>query len=888
MSDESFDRPDLVLRAILGAFETDLRDFLYEYVFESIPAELESKLDSRREARTKRIGVESAGKDLLRQKLNGLFLSEAIDEINRCLDRLPADLAKDFDTVVNTETNRKVIFDNRNRDAHRDDEGLALAEITPILGSLKSRHWTNLTKQFDAWQRGELRDVLRKLLPERRVIENNLPRREHEYTKLVGRDQELQRVVSDLKSHYHPFVSIIAEGGLGKSALALEVGYQFLSSGEFELVLWHSAKTEKWTTSGARDIEGVETDLLTAIARLGKQIDPSFEGDIDQFLEVLGEIPTLLILDNFETFTGSSFENLVRKFPEKSRVKVLLTSRWGVGNFEDRIPLQPLSSKDSTHLLTQLSKEYNLNDVTRISKEAKASLVAEFGNGRPLDLVWFAKAKAAGITISELRTNKNELVSFCVGNVVDKVSPESRDLWLGLAYAHTAKMSIAEAFLMLGYSSVSDMTPLIQELTRLGLVQVQSSEHDVDLEYLVPNETAKDYLIKEASQEDLNFWRSKSQDLGSTNDFDYKKVTNPFNIYRRSPDDNAAALILANAIRVSRTNYTQALALLESASNLRKGYFEIDRVAGLIVSEHDFAESERRYLKAMELAENGTEKGRVAYAYAESLVSKMPDRYQDALSWSNMANEVFNEVATKLQLANIQVRIGNFSEAENLLLQASKDATGTTSVIISSSLLRLYDRWSRPTRVGNTDWQFVNEILLRGAQPFNVILTGRIIDRAAANALVKFATNLLISLPKLQRYLEPACFKSSLEELEPLIVGLLRNSEEIFTEANNPNVVLFEKNLGTSFWANLTSKPENFSYPNIEDVLVGRVDSIRKNQEKQFAFVTAATERFFFFPSMMSQVGTFESLENGDKVRFKVSDQPPRGSCRIACEVEVL
>ena len=57
-------------------------------------------------------------------------------------------------------------------------------------------------------------------------ILHNLPRRE--YTKLIGREKEFQKVIDGLTGRPY-LISIDGLGGIGKSALALEIGYKFLN-----------------------------------------------------------------------------------------------------------------------------------------------------------------------------------------------------------------------------------------------------------------------------------------------------------------------------------------------------------------------------------------------------------------------------------------------------------------------------------------------------------------------------------------------------------------------------------------------------------------------------------------------------------------------------------
>jgi predicted ATP-dependent serine protease len=77
----------------------------------------------------------------------------------------------------------------------------------------------------------------------------NLPRRPY----FVGREDELNSVLQSLQPNSRTFIiGIEGIGGVGKSALAIEVSYRCIESDLFESVIWISAKESVLTLTWNR------------------------------------------------------------------------------------------------------------------------------------------------------------------------------------------------------------------------------------------------------------------------------------------------------------------------------------------------------------------------------------------------------------------------------------------------------------------------------------------------------------------------------------------------------------------------------------------------------------------------------------------------------------
>jgi predicted ATP-dependent serine protease len=140
----------------------------------------------------------------------------------------------------------------------------------------------------------------------------NLPSR----GEFIGREKEKAQVREALASRSF-LVTIDGIGGIGKTALALEVAHELWEEGRYKAVIWIEARREL-----------VLSDILDIIARTLNypyitQLLP--EEKEPEVAKRLREQRCLLIVDSFETITDKSVVRFLLKLPEPS--KALITSR---------------------------------------------------------------------------------------------------------------------------------------------------------------------------------------------------------------------------------------------------------------------------------------------------------------------------------------------------------------------------------------------------------------------------------------------------------------------------------------------------------------------------------------------------------------------------------
>ena len=214
----------------------------------------------------------------------------------------------------------------------------------------------------------------------------NLPRRPY----FVGREEELKTVLQSLQPNSRTFiVGIEAIGGMGKSTLAIEIGYRCIENDLFESVIWISAKESQLTLHGIEPVipeaKTLSDILITLGANLGNPTigNLSMTDQIKRAYQLLSKRTTLLILDNFESLSRNEQRDIL-DFLRRSPItlKVVITSRERVSEGQI-IRLQGLSFEESSALLEWDAQQKNIH----LTKDQNKYLV-DLTGGLPLALLW--------------------------------------------------------------------------------------------------------------------------------------------------------------------------------------------------------------------------------------------------------------------------------------------------------------------------------------------------------------------------------------------------------------------------------------------------------------------------------------------------------------------
>jgi len=214
----------------------------------------------------------------------------------------------------------------------------------------------------------------------------SLPRRPF----FVGREDELKSIFESLQPNSRTFIiGIEGIGGVGKSALAIEVSHRCVENELFESVIWISSKESILTLHGIEPIipeaKSLSDILITIGTSLGNPTigNLSIQDQIKRAYNLLARRTTLLVLDNFESLSKNEQHDIL-DFLRRSPItlKVIVTSRERVTEGQI-IRLQGLSYEESNSLLEWDAQQKNI----RLTRNQNKYLV-DLTGGLPLALLW--------------------------------------------------------------------------------------------------------------------------------------------------------------------------------------------------------------------------------------------------------------------------------------------------------------------------------------------------------------------------------------------------------------------------------------------------------------------------------------------------------------------
>jgi LuxR family transcriptional regulator, glucitol operon activator len=445
-------------------------------------------------------------------------------------------------------------------------------------------------------------------------IPNNLPVPEYDDTGFIGRKSERESVLRLLYGA-HRVVTITGEGGIGKTSLALQTLYDVASDSarHFDHIVWVTLKTATLTSKGVREIADALTTpekMLERVALAAGDV-PQFE-DFGRLIDYVHEMMrlerVLLAIDNFETIDRDTLRPFFLDLPATS--KVLITSRYGLGEFETRYALSEMTRGDAVRLLRSLAHLLNAPELQKRSDAQLAQLCeALFFN--PLAIRWFVQSYSEGRSIGELlerRRSLSEVLDFCFHTLYESLSEDHRR-YLRILVTVGRPLSEVQIALIAGASSLDDVRSALHYLHSSNLVRRTSDDWATAVGSLwTTSDFARAYIsgrdsrILPERKDTVARYRALMQARDQARD---EAFANPFGaraIDARSTDEASVVYLLRQALdaRDSR-ELRRALDAVEKAKHLQPAFYEVWRVSGQVKAEADPLGAQEDFERALEL-----------------------------------------------------------------------------------------------------------------------------------------------------------------------------------------------------------------------------------------------------------------------------------------------
>lgn len=414
---------------------------------------------------------------VLPQRRNRERVDQAITYLLKCL-------AEELMSLPELQPIYSLLFQRLTAEAAREQVAVQKAQLQALTGLNAGLHETLLQLTEAVAEQKLLPGGAVLALPTPPKVFHNLP--QPDYGRFVGREAEMSQVVRILRPYphsQHALVTIDGIGGIGKSALALEVAHRYLRNFDrippeerFEAIIWASAKQTVLTAEGiATRPQALRTldDIYTAIA-VALQHEEIAEARPEEQAEIvrraLTRQRTLLLVDNLETVDDEAVLAFLRELPAPTKAIVTTRHRLDVAY---PVRLVGMIWADAQKLIAH---ECEKKGVTLTADEARR--LYDRTGGVPLALAWSVAQMGLGYQVeavlARLSQPTSDIARFCFEGAVERIRGKPAHRLL-LALSVFAKDGSRDALGFVANTPELDRDEGLVELEKLSLVNKQGN-----------------------------------------------------------------------------------------------------------------------------------------------------------------------------------------------------------------------------------------------------------------------------------------------------------------------------------------------------------------------------------------------------------------------------
>lgn len=497
------------------------------------------------------------------------------------------------------------------------------------------------------------------------IIENLPQDVEFAETSFIGRKKEIGEIKEKLfKKNVH-VLSIVGEGGVGKTSTTIKLLYDLLDDKNqpFNLILWTSLKTK---TLNKYEFERIDDAICSTAAmynNLYKVIGGNTqEIDTKEYLIKLSEqFNILLVLDNLETINSEEIKDFLSRFTENA--KVIITSRIGLGEMESRYKLYGLNDEDVLEYFNTLLELYGCANF--FTKEEKIHYAKHEFHSNPLAIKWFVRTLSTKKDIKLILEHKNDVIDFCMSNVYEQLSDDAKSL-LNVLTVLNKSLTIGELFYFLEAENGNELSirKAINDLINSSFVE-QSVFNDESL--ISISDFAKEFLMKvnKTNQVKLN---NKQKELFA---FEQEIImdfnTEPYVIRNFKVDANEKHKIIScYYLRKSLDSFfakdiTTSETLLDLSRRISPNFYGCNIVNAFINASTNPQKSLEEYKISLDNA-NSNEEIRMIYIHYAKFLLSIND-YNGAIDKLNKAEMIRIDNYTIFEKTKVLASCGKFEDA---------------------------------------------------------------------------------------------------------------------------------------------------------------------------------------------------------------------------------
>lgn len=489
---------------------------------------------------------------------------------------------------------------------------------------------------------------------------NNLPIPDYDDTGFLPRgklEDELKRKILSR----NPVVTVLGDGGNGKTALALQTLYGMLNNNDhgFDAIVWVSAKSSTLTVSEIKRIENAITKSSGIFDNVLGLFDEKNSDPLSRVRYLLGSNKILLAIDNLETVLDQSIRDFVSDIPGES--KVLFTSRIPIGS-DVTVSVGEFSEAESIVYIRRVIEAYSIQSLKKCSNDDLKRFIKALG-GKPLLIKWFSLSVLSGLNPYKVILDPRTALRFCLENVFDSLGEEAKTV-----LSVMAQLPRPVSLEVLRFVSEEDIVILergVSELLMYTIIHAKdiSSENNYELKPFARSYITKILNLKPMDVEGIirrfrSLEGTLQEELGANNQ-------NKYDIKRYKVENVSEALCvktLKHAVsQAFKKDYESAFNAIESAKISNPGYFEVYRTEAFINFEAtNYSAAKDCYERAIDIAPTIPQ---LRFFFSGFLIRSYKDydgaveQLEEALNLDSKSNEI------KLEIARIKMFQFKFTEA---------------------------------------------------------------------------------------------------------------------------------------------------------------------------------------------------------------------------------
>lgn len=300
----------------------------------------------------------------------------------------------------------------------------------------------------------------------------------------VNRPKLEEEVISTLIDDRHPIVTLVGQGGIGKTSIALSVLHEIANTSRFERIVWFSARDIDLTPVGPKRVQPrtlTEKEIAEEYSQLASSLgEESNEGLMLEHMRHSNNSPKLFVFDNFETVRSPI--DLYQWIDTNIRLpnKAVITTR--IRDFKADFPIEVkgMEHEESKELIHRTANKLGIE---KVGSERERAIVEE-SEGHPY-VIKIIVGEIAGTgkfgKPSQILARKEDVLIALFERTYQNLSTLAQRVFLTLSGWNSMVPELAlEA--VVRWRSGENVSPdlAVDELIRMSLIERSVAEDQTD------------------------------------------------------------------------------------------------------------------------------------------------------------------------------------------------------------------------------------------------------------------------------------------------------------------------------------------------------------------------------------------------------------------------